>query len=135
MVNDQLQVAKITDDTQGEAIVVNSKTGLIGSPEQIDFGINFRVLLNPNLIIANPPRWIQLDLSQINVKQQRAIPGQNIVPMMPQDGYFKIGGVRHTGDTRGDTWYTDVRGYSLTGKAGLQLTVPEMLKDATFNPN
>lgn len=135
VVNDQLNIMKPTDTPQGDEIVINPASGLIGTPEQIDYGVNFRVLLNPSLILANPPRWVKLDMSEINIKQQRAVPGQTIVPILPKDGYFKIGGVRHRGDTRGNDWYTDVVGYSLTGKAGLQLTVPEMLKDPSGNPN
>jgi hypothetical protein len=135
MINDTLNILKATDSPSGEAIVVDTNSGLIGTPQQIDFGISFRTLLNPELILTNPPKWVKLDLSAINVKQQKAVPGQNIVPILPKDGYFKIGGVRHSGDTRGNDWYTDVMGYSLTGKAGLQLTVPEMLSDPTVNPN
>ena len=135
MVNDQLQMARLEDLPQGAFFDIKPSTGLIGTPEQTDFGINFRTLLNPDLILTNPPRWVKLDLSGINVKQKKAVIGQARIPLLPNDGYFKVGGIRHSGDTRGNEWYTDVIGYSLTGKAPLQLFMtPEMLQNPKYDP-
>ena len=119
----QVLISKAEDNVTGDSIIVNPDTGLIGTPTQIGQGISFRTLLNPLIILANPPRWVKLDMSAINIKIAKATPDPNAerVPLLPSDGYFKIGGVKHIGDTRGNDWYTDVVGYSLTGKAGLQL--------------
>lgn len=116
----------------GEEIVINPDTGLIGTPTQTEFGIDFRTLLNPKIILAEPVKYIKLDMSGINYKALQAAPNQKKVGIIPQNGYFMIGGVRHSGDTRGNDWYTDVNGYAF-GKAGLQLTVPQMLKDYTVD--
>lgn len=130
MLNDKLNVVRIDEAPQGDYIEVNTANGLVGTPCQVDYGVHFRTLLNPELALANPLKWVKLDMSQITIQQQKAVFGQKIVSKLPKDGYFKIGGVRHSGDTRGDEWYTDVIGYSLAGKTGLQLTVPTMLNDA-----
>lgn len=136
MSEDTLQIAKVTDEPDGDAIDINPQSGLIGTPQQIDYGITFRVLLNPDLIIANPPKWVRLDLSEINVKQQKATPGQNIVPPLPKDGFFQVGGVKHSGDTRGNEWYTDVIGYSKTGKQPVgPIMVPGFLTTIKDDPN
>jgi hypothetical protein len=126
MKENKLQVIKVEEAPTGNYIEITRNNGLIGTPRQIDYGISFRTLLNPELILDNPLRWVKLDMSQISIHQQRAIYGNEPVAELPIDGYFKIGGVRHVGDTRGDEWYTDVIGYSLAGKVGLQLQVPTM---------
>ncbi len=85
---------------------VGSTTGLtkytlIGSPSQTFEGANFRLLLDTDISIGQ--------LVQINAIL-------NKVPMMPwqqpilidKDGLFIVGGLRHTGDSRGQEWYTDV---------------------------
>jgi hypothetical protein len=101
---------------------------LVGTPTQTEYGLNFRCLLNPQIVLASPPKWVIVDLSRISVVQLKAQYGTDkMVPIMPVNGEFQIGGVRHSGDTRGDAWYTDVVGYSLAGRVPLQLTVGQML--------
>lgn len=120
-------VDKSTDDP----ILIDPSSGLVGLPQQTEHGVNFRTLLRPDIVLKNPPNWVQLDT---HVKQMKGQVGnKNLVPLMDPDGYYQIGGLRHSGDSRGDTWYTDVVGYSMTGKAGLLLTVPSMFPKPTFN--
>ena len=139
--DDKIHIVHFSDDIQGSALEINSDSGLIGTPQQIENGISFRMLLDPTVVLAAPQKWIKLDLSTISVQQQKAVPGQTLVPVLqttekegsPFNGFFKVGGVRHIGDTRGNDWYTDVIGYSLTGKAGLQMTVPTMYPTPDYN--
>lgn len=134
MFKDQLNMCHPTDTPQGEAILINEDTGLVGTPTQSEYGVNFRCLLNPQIVLASPPKWVVVDLSRISVVQLKAQYGTDkMVPVMPVDGQFQIGGVRHTGDTRGDSWYTDVVGYALTGKMPFQLTVNQMLNTPNQN--
>jgi hypothetical protein len=145
MKEDKVYVSNPTDSPSGKEIEINTSTGLIGTPVQMDYGVNFRTLLNPELIIAYPPKWVKLDLSGINIKQMKAVPGsKKLVPILSpvsdmetaeESGFFQIGGVRHYGDTRGNDWYTEVAGYSYTGKAGLNLLVPEMYRKPSSNGN
>ncbi|MBU1067776.1 hypothetical protein KKE60_08320 [Patescibacteria group bacterium] len=122
MLDDTLQVGTLSDPVKGEYIDVRAGNGLIGTPQQIDYGITFRTLLNPNLILANPPKWVKLDLSSIKVNQQKAVIGKPL-SAIPIDGFFKVAGVRHIGDTRGNAWYTDVVGYGFGGKIPIQLGI------------
>jgi hypothetical protein len=128
MVNNTLQLYHLEDNPQKDYINVNYKCGLIGTPQQVDYGISFRSLLNPDLVLANPLKWVRLDISKINVIQQKAVPNKDRVPPLPVDGWLKVGGVRHFGDTRGDDWYTDVVGFSTSGKTPYNTTLPEMTK-------
>jgi len=123
----QLNIFLPTDEPGDEIVDVNPESGLIGTPIQIENGIRFRTLLNPFITLSNPPKWVKVDLSKVTIQQQRAQIGKDLISKLPKDGYFQIGGIRHTGDSRGNDWYTDVVGYSLAGaKAGSQLTVPGM---------
>lgn len=90
---------------EDEILLINSKTGLIGSPEISANGITFRTLLEPDI------RY----MSVIQVEYARAV-GQFIIgePInkLRELKTAKITAVTvsHTGDTRGDEWTTECTG-------------------------
>lgn len=136
-----VQFGKITDVPKGQAIVYTPHTGLIGTPQQIDYGCAFRVLLDPRLKISNPAMAVKLD--QTLIRQQKARIGQ-ILSILDKDGIYRVIGVTHTGDTRGNEWYTDVIGVTSGGKIPAQLIgagstqtldLPEMFKDKKKDGN
>jgi hypothetical protein len=83
MRNNKLEVVSVDDPAVTTTVEVNAKTGLIGSPQQIDCGVSFRSLLNPLLMITNPLTDVILDMSSISVVQQKATPGENLVAPLP----------------------------------------------------
>jgi hypothetical protein len=86
---------------------------LIGSPQQTEMGINFRVLLDPRLQIVNPLVTVSIDMKYI--RQFAISPPPNAGANLVRDlatRYFLVG-VRHIGDTRGNAWYSDCVCYSL----------------------
>jgi len=98
----------------GEAVVLNSKTGMIGLPMQTFGGIEIKSLLNPKLKIGG---LVQIDSSSI----QRALySGQDLwrpgrledqkgrLPKVTQDGFYKILVSEFEGDTRGQEWYSQL---------------------------
>jgi hypothetical protein len=100
----------------GDIPVISVATGLIGVPEQTQAGINIRVLLNPAIKIG---QLIRLD-SQINqfrfgldTQSQRnnvsiALQNQLAPNSGDQQGLYYVMTANHTGDTRGQDWYTDL---------------------------
>lgn len=105
----QGNVIEIVNDTgyiQGQAIVMNSATGLIGQPQQTINGIELRALLNPYIV---PGRALKLDNKAI---QQALPPGGyrqiDVVQELDGQGLYKVLYVRHSGDNRGNPWYSDV---------------------------
>jgi hypothetical protein len=110
-----------------EAIVLNSKTGLVGMPQQtMGNGVNVRCLINPNIKVNG---LIQLDQSSV----YRAQLGDNDIAMsggritdqnndgnitlngttaqpasIATDGVYIVRGIMYTGDTRGQAWYMDM---------------------------
>ncbi|MBN4665443.1 hypothetical protein HUS70_07380 [Pandoraea nosoerga] len=95
----------------GDIPVINSDTGLIGLPVQTQNGINFRVLLNPNIKIGT---LVQLDNKAVqrfeyslNVQQQAQNKRTAMENKLQTDGFYYVMWAEHQGDTRGNDWYTD----------------------------
>jgi len=135
-INDgKLDVMKVTDVSQDEALVISPETGLIGTPQQIENGFRFRCLLNPDIRLTNPCMRIKLDHSII--QQEKAIQGQYI-SMLDQDMFGIVIGITHTGDTRGQEWYTDAICLNKGGKAPLGLSgeaIPDFVRSSKENTN
>jgi hypothetical protein len=98
----------------GDVVKINSLTGMIGIPELTDQGVSVRTLLNPNVKIGY---LIQLDNKTVNqLFQQNAdnpIPynqytGIQRLASVSADGLYRVYAAEHTGDTRGQPWYTDI---------------------------
>lgn len=86
--NGQLQLLASGDAIEpGDAIVLNSDTGMIGSPESGENGVvEVRSLLIPQL---TPGRVVKLESRQVN-------------------GFYRVEKTTYQGDTRGQDWYADL---------------------------
>ncbi|SCD25498.1 phage protein [Brucella inopinata] len=97
----------------GEAIVLNSATGLIGRPVQTMNGILARCLLNPNIRIGGQ---VKIDQASVNeFMGGLALTGQadpsthtSFRPSIAEDGGYKVLQISTIGDTRGQPWYHDL---------------------------
>jgi len=128
--DNELNIGKLVDQTEGIVVVSPGAGGLIGTPQQIDYGVSFRCLLNPQLILKHPPIAVKIDQSgarQLKAQYTKAM------SQLDQDGLYRVIGVRHIGDTRGNAWYTDVTGVNVGGKVSTGLYVPSMLPDITVS--
>lgn len=126
-----VNVTKITDNYQNEALILTPQNGLIDYPQQIQYGVSFRCLLNPQLTVLS---MIQLKNTEINGMQlQMNAPGktQPQTLQLDEENMYQAYEVEHTGDTRGNDWYTTVNAYSRYGKD----VVPAMMKGMSSNPN
>lgn len=115
--NQDLVLQPINQAEVGEAVIVNSASGMIGIPQQTEQGITLRTLLNPKIkfnkqlqinnrdIVASSPN---LDYTALNY-----------VPDTDADGLYKIVSVIHLGDTRGEPWYSEVVCTSMSGSQPL----------------
>lgn len=94
----------------GDAVVVNSATGMIGIPEATDQGITVTMLLNPKVRIGQRVQLNNADIAQTTIKQQ-FFPGYtdfNFVANVDSsaDGIYRVIVAEHSGDTRDTEWYT-----------------------------
>lgn len=121
----QLNLYKLTDVANDEALVVDPYTGLIGMPQQTTNGLTFRLLLNPAVKL-----WTKIQIARSEIKEQTLVVGQKQLPLDDEWIYQAIE-VTHRGDTRGNDWYTDVVGLSRYGAAAF----PGILTDGSTYVN
>ncbi|MDG9858220.1 hypothetical protein N7403_30600 [Pseudomonas nitroreducens] len=96
----------------GEAVVVNSATGMVGLPEQTQNGITVKMLLNPSVKVGR-----RLQINNASIQQMRyglaigddPVTRKALVSVyLDADGFYRSIVVNHSGDSRGNEWYTDV---------------------------
>lgn len=122
--NNELTVTKNNEPKEGGAIVLNSRTGLIGLPIQSIDGILVTCLLNPQI---GPGSLIQID--QASVQEAKlsadytAVVNNAMIPSTADDGFYKCLVVNHIGDTRGDPWYTQILCLRADGKGPIPLSI------------
>ncbi|HET9284271.1 MAG TPA: hypothetical protein VFR24_20150 [Candidatus Angelobacter sp.] len=108
--NGVLYLIPVTGYLAGEAVKINSLTGMVGIPEATDNGINVRVLLNPKIKIGRAIQLNNKDITQTQIRDA-FFPGyrtQTRVANVSNDGIYRVLVAEHTGDTRGGEWYTDI---------------------------
>lgn len=102
----------------GEAIVVNPATGMIGMPELTQAGVQVRCLLNPaigmgtriklddKVLTSGSPGGPAINLPAFNLQFQSE--QANLLPGISASGVYKVLVTVHSGDTRGNPWYSDI---------------------------
>lgn len=114
--NGQVQVLQVQDYLPGEAVVLNSNTGLIGVPEQTQDGIRITALLNPKIRVGS---LLKIDNKSINqIKQTNpdvpvafnSFTAMQFFANTAADGTYRVYVVEYEGDTRGQPWYSRIVG-------------------------
>ena len=108
-----MEMTSLDDEFKGVVQFISPDTGLIGTPQQVSQGVLFRTLLNPTIQVQNPPQVIAIDQQLI---RQMKINYGGLAMDLDQDGRYKVIRVVHSGDTRGNEWYTDVVCVNSVGK-------------------
>lgn len=84
--------------------IINQGTGMIGSPERTEIGINVRHLLLPELKLARTIKVESLS-AKINVGNLFF----RKVPPIRNEGIYRIDKLVHIGDTRDNPWETQIQ--------------------------
>lgn len=106
--DEQVNFIKQSTYLPGDVVVLTSKTGLIGTPQQTNEGVNCKCLLNPFIKIAGR---IQIDNRSVEaLKINLSVPGSpaNIPAPVNADGIYYVLVAEHLGDTRDVEWYTNL---------------------------
>ena len=120
-----------------QEVVLSPSTGLIGIPRQTIDGVEATCLLNPQIKAGS---YVRIDTALIAQAQVEtgygAVAGGNLVATGNQQkvvglspsGVYRVLQVDHTGDTRGDSWYSTMFCFADDGNAKLsdehKLAVP-----------
>ncbi len=107
--NGTLQIIPLTGYLPGEAVVLNSSSGMIGMPEQTQDGIRVQCLLNPNIKVGSR---IQLNNADIQLAaKDPSVQGDlsfAFLPSISADGFYRVLVNEYEGDTRGNPWYNNI---------------------------
>lgn len=107
---------KKTGYLPGEEVVINATSGMIGTPQQTNDGVNVKVLLNPNIQIGGRIHidtglilQQKLNLEQIAQAKGNTSTVNRLIPRnLNANGSYYVLVIEHTGDTRGGDWYTSI---------------------------
>ncbi len=91
---------------------------ILETPQQTPFGVIFNVLLDPRLTVKVPPLVVRLNytlVTQLPITLGALPP----VSLSNNNLVFFVAAVRHFGDSRGNSWGTEVTGFGTTYAANL----------------
>lgn len=111
--DEKINLVPIKGFIKGERVVLTSKTGLIGTPQQTNEGVNVKCLLNPYLRIGG-----QIEIADATIEDYKinlSVPNSpaNIAPPLTADGVYYNLVIEHQGDTRGVDWYSTIVGINM----------------------
>jgi len=93
----------------GQAVVITSKTGMIGTPQQTTEGIDVKCLLNPNLKVHSRVQINNASIAKLKIDFWTPGSPANTPSPINNDGYYYVLLLEHSGDTRGQEWYSNIR--------------------------
>lgn len=106
--NAQASIIALRQSKTAPTVKFGVGNGLLGTPQQTQFGVDCRVLLDPRI---TPATQIYLDQTSLTVRQlPLSANGTTYPSILSQSGYYAVLAVRHIGDSRGNTWETQVTG-------------------------
>lgn len=92
----------------GEIVYLSSKTGMIGTPQQTNIGVNLKCLLNPNLKVTGRVQIDNRSVARFKINIGEKPGPENYEPPQNADGVYYLFVVEHLGDTRGIEWYSNL---------------------------
>jgi hypothetical protein len=97
----------------GDPVLISPTTGLIGVPEQTQNGLEVRTLLNPNIKIGQTIKLQSTDINALRYGLDNQSVSTNFslqqgAAATNADGLYYVMRAEHSGDTRGNNWYTDL---------------------------
>ena len=95
-----------------EIPLITAATGMVGMPEQTQSGIRVKVLLNPQIKVGQLVKIDNRSILQMRHSLNVGAEGQQLSDALGNklndDGYYYVMVADHSGDTRGQQWYTDL---------------------------
>lgn len=112
--NEKVTLVSTTSYLPSTGITLNSSTGMIGTPQQTNEGVNVKCLLNPGINVSTRVEIDEALVARLKTNLE-AIAASNaagtaapILPTLPADGDYYVLTLEHTGDTRGVDWYSSL---------------------------
>lgn len=106
--NGEVVLVSDTGYLSGEAVVLNSLSGMVGVPEATNDGILVTCLLNPLLRIGGRVQIDNKSINTTNVREQ-GYPRYTDITYIAQtsnDGFYRVLVIDHEGDNRANPFYS-----------------------------
>lgn len=97
----------------GESVFLSSKTGMIGTPQQTNEGVNVKCLLNPRIRIGGRIQVNNRDVALVKINLETASAAANIAVPLTADGVYYVLVLEHQGDNRSQDWWTNIVGITV----------------------
>lgn len=92
----------------GTIFVINSQTGMVGSPQQTLDGVNVKVLLNPFIRVCTRVQINESLVQRLPINLAAKGAAGLTPPPLPADGVYFVLVNEYSGDTRGLEWYSNL---------------------------
>jgi hypothetical protein len=91
----------------GSAILISPSTGMVGAPTVTDKGFKVKTLLNWQYKIGGA---VKIDSAYAQMKAKKLLNSKTSAQRarLPPNGICKVVKITHTGDTRGNDWYSEL---------------------------
>ena len=122
--DNKLKLEKMVDPVETEAIEMTPQTGLIGYPNMTNQGVELKCLLDPRVKLRG-----LIKINNESVRLQKIAIGSPIVPL-DKDGEYQVIKITHSGDTRGNDWYTSILAVNRAGMGA----IPTLLENGKQSP-
>jgi hypothetical protein len=114
--NMAVNIRALVDSETVPVLQVSPETGLIGTPQQTQDGVELKILLNPNALLRTKVQLSPNTAINQLVRQQGTFP-----TILDQKGTYSIAAITHRGNSRGNEWFTYITGITSIGsRLGLQ---------------
>lgn len=90
----------------GQIIELTSATGMIGTPQQTNTGVNVKCLLNPLIQMGGRIKINNASIQRYKLNLAVPLSAENTPAPLNADGVYYVFVAEYTGDTRGIEWYT-----------------------------
>jgi hypothetical protein len=106
--NGKITMVPLTGYAKGEAVVINSQTGMVGLPQQTEDGVTVQCLLNPKIVIGTQVQLNEgtVQRAQVSLNLSSVNQTEAAFPPVPTDGFYYAMVVEHEGDTRDNEYYS-----------------------------
>lgn len=134
--DDTIKMLPLGENTGTPAYVLNTRTGLVGMPQLTTDGLNVTSLLNPRLKYGGQ---IKVDIDSIQTQSYDTSYGGGYIDQTQKSldtaagkyGRYNIISVTHSGDTRGNDWYTQMIAVGLGAQVQISGTSIKAVENGT----
>lgn len=95
-----------------EAHLITTETGMVGFPEQIDYGVTVKCFLNPAIRLGD---FIKIDNKSV-ILQPMSMGDQDYYSrLLNSDGVYRVIKIDYSGDSRGNDWFCTLTAITQAG--------------------